>query len=109
MNGSGNRDRLVNFFPRVKTEDDWGTEGEGDGTAIPAFAKVFYGRGSERREAAQAGSDQRATFNVLSSVQLRSADETWEIDYDGSRWAINAIVPIGQNRELDFTATRKGA
>lgn len=106
---AGQRDDLVSFIPITVTEDSLGIETEVDGTAIRAWAAVSYGTGNERREAAQAGSSQTATFRVLSTAALRVATTRWEIEFGGARWGIQSIVPIGMNEDIEFTATRKRA
>ena len=108
--GAGRRNRKVAFYPITVTTDGLGTESEVSGTAIPAWANVRFGSGDDRREAAQGGSQQTATFRVLSSTSLRGATERWEIEYSGARWGITSIVPIdNEANEIEFTAIRKGA
>lgn len=106
---AGKRDRKVTFYPRAVVSDGLGVERETDGAPIVAWAYVRFGTGTERREAAQAGSQQTATFRVLSSARLRQADERWEIEYLGARWGIASIVPVGVGEDIEFTATKKGA
>jgi SPP1 family predicted phage head-tail adaptor len=107
---AGARNRLVRFYPRTATEDALGTETEADGAAVPMWAAVTFGSGSERREAGQAGSQQTATFRVLSCAALRLATERWQIEFGGARWGITSIVPIdNDDTEIEFTAVREGA
>lgn len=107
--GAGKRDRKIAFYPRNVTEGPLGSEIEADGTPVAAWAFVRFGTGAERRDLAQAGSAQTATFRVLSTAALRAATERWEIDFMGSRWGIISIAPIGAGDDIEFTATRKGA
>jgi SPP1 family predicted phage head-tail adaptor len=107
---AGARNRKVQFYPRNQTEDALGVEIEADGTPIVMWAAVSFGSGADRREAGQAGSDQTATFRVLSCAALREADERWQIEWNGARWGISSIVPIDNDAtEIEFTALRKGA
>jgi len=106
---AGKRDRKIAFYPRTVTVGALGTEAEADGTPVDAWANVRFGTGAERRELAQAGSQQTATFRVLSTAALRAVTERWEIAFMGARWGIQAISPIGEAAEIEFTATRKGA
>ncbi|MAY20311.1 MAG: hypothetical protein CL955_06805 [Erythrobacteraceae bacterium] len=106
---AGRKDRKVAFYPRTVSEDALGTESEADGTPVYAWANVLFGTGTERREAGQAGAQQSATFRVLSSAALRAADELWEIDFDGARWGVTSIAPIGEAEDIEFTAVKKGA
>lgn len=106
---AGKRDRKVAFYPRVFTEGSLGSEIEADGTPVNAWARVLFGTGNERRELAQAGSSQSATFRVLSTAALRTVTERWEIDFMGARWGITSIAPIGEADDIEFTAVKKGA
>lgn len=107
---AGARNRKVQFYPLVVTEDALGTEIEAAGSPVPMWAAVTFGSGADRREAGQAGSDQSATFRVLSCAALRDATERWQIEFNGARWGITSIVPIDNDAtEIEFTAVRKGA
>lgn len=110
MPGAGEKDQLVAFYPITVGEDAGGIETETDGTPVQAWAKVLYGTGAERREAGAAGSHQAATFRVDSCAALRAATARWEIQHGGFRWGVTGMVPVGiAQRELEFTAVRKGA
>lgn len=110
MAGAGERDQLVQFYPITVGEDAAGLETETDGTPVPAWAKVLYGTGAERREAGAAGSHQAATFIVDTCASLRAATARWEIDHAGARWGVTSMIPAGiAQRELHVTAVRKGA
>ena len=107
---AGARNRLVSFIPAALTQDGLGVEIEAERPPIPMRAAVSFGSGSDRREAGQAGSDQTATFRVVSCAALRVADERWQIGFNGARWGITSIVPIDNDAtEIEFTAIRKGA
>ncbi|HEX8555774.1 MAG TPA: phage head closure protein [Sphingomonas sp.] len=70
-----------------------------------AWARVLFGTGQERREAAAEGASQSATFRVLSSAKTRTVTERFRILFDGRAWDITSIAPIGVNDEIEFTAT----
>jgi hypothetical protein len=107
---TGEKDRLVQFYPLSVSEDALGVEAEADGTPVAAWAKVLFGTGAERREAGAAGSAQTATFRVDSCSALRAATERWEIAFADARWGITSISPVGaQGREIEFVAVKKGA
>ncbi|MFO6447861.1 head-tail adaptor protein [Erythrobacter sp. NE805] len=106
---AGKRDRIVTFYPRERGEGSLGTEIMVDGDPIRAWANVRFGSGQDRREMAQAGSSQTATFRVLSTATLRAATERWEIEFLGARWGIQSIAPIGEAADIEFTATRRGS
>jgi len=106
---AGARNRLVRLWPITLAEDALGTETLVTGQAIAEWCSVQFGTGSERREAGQSGSVLTGTFRVPFSTAIAAADELWEIEFDGARWGITSIIPIGEATELEFTATRKGA
>lgn len=106
---AGKRDRRIAFYPRAVVTGETGTERLVDGTPVHAWAFVRFGSGAERREAAQAGSAQTASFRVLSTASLRAVDERWEIEFMGARWGISAIASIGAADDIEFTASKKGA
>jgi head-tail adaptor len=106
---AGARNRLIRFWPVTVSLDALGTETEAQGQAEAAWASVRFGSGAERREAGQAGSVLSATFRVPSTAALRGATERWQIEFDGARWGITSIVPIGEAGDIEFTATKKGA
>jgi head-tail adaptor len=105
---AGRKNRLVTFYPKIVTEDPLGVESEVDGQPIRAWANVLFGSGQERRDAGQQGAVQAATFRVLSTAALREARESWEIEFNGARWGVTSIVPIGEADDIEFTATRRG-
>jgi head-tail adaptor len=106
---AGKRDRKIAFYPRTLGQDALGVETESDGTAVLAWANVRFGTGAERRDLAQAGSMQTATFRVLSTASLRTVTERWQIQFLGARWGIVSIAQLGEADEIEFTATKKGA
>jgi head-tail adaptor len=71
----------------------------------PAWAKILYGRGEERRGAAAEGSVMTATFRVITSVKLRTVTEENRILYGAEAWDIVSVAPIGRG-EIEFTAKR---
>jgi head-tail adaptor len=69
------------------------------------WAKVIYGKGSERRAAAVEGSALPATFQVRDSALSRSIDTSMQIAFDGANWDIESNVPWGRDGR-EITATR---
>lgn len=104
---AGRRDRQIQFrVATTATEAGSGVEVETFADGPRAWAQVFYGSGSERREAAAAGGVQTATFRCLSSASLRAVNRRDRILFDGVEWGISAISSTGaQGHELEFTAT----
>ena len=72
-------------------------------------AAVYYGTGSERRQAAAESAAQIATFNVLADSETRTVTTGDRIEFNGLGWDITGIAPIGGPVpfEIDFTATAK--
>lgn len=107
MTPSGQRDALVRFERASVTTTSMGVEEEGPWSPIEqAWAKVLYGTGAERRQAASEAASATATFRVLSTSALRGVGERDRIvDRDGRAWDITGIAPIGVNAEIEFTAT----
>lgn len=103
---SGSRDRSIQFLRSVvSTEGGSGVESEAFVPGARAWAKVFFGTGSERREAAAAGGVQTATFRCLSNSALRAVTRRDRILFEGTEWGISAISQVAsQGHELEFTA-----
>lgn len=70
------------------------------------WAKVTYGTGVERREAAQEGASAPATFRVRRSPVTEALKETDRLRHAGDPWDISSIVPFARVG-FDITATRK--
>jgi head-tail adaptor len=109
--GRGEFNRKVRFERATILENDLGGE-EADAWELVemAWAKVLYGTGAERRQAAVDGATQTATFRVLSTNALRGVTiKNRIVDDAGVEWNIVSIAPIGVNKEIEFTArTDKG-
>lgn len=107
---AGERDRKVAFYrPGTATENGFGEPIAGAPVLIGyAWARVFYGKGAERRAAAIEGASQPATFNVLTSAAMRSVNTACTINFDGFDWEITGIAPQGRG-EIDFTAVRRSS
>ena len=71
-----------------------------------ASAAVYYGTGSEQREAAQTRASQTASFEVLSNSKTRALLATDRINFDGGLWDIRSIVPLGFNEGVRMSAVR---
>jgi hypothetical protein len=71
-----------------------------------AWARVRYGGGRERREAAQQEAIMAATFECLITPKLRTVTMEDSIQFDGAIWNINSRALIGRD-QIHFTATRR--
>lgn len=106
---AGTRNRRITFLRPDTNTDVYGGEIEAPGPDQLAseFAKVLFGTGQERREAAQETADQAATFICVWSPKLDAVKITDRIGFDAAEWDITNIAPVGLNRELHFTGTRR--
>jgi head-tail adaptor len=107
VRGAGDRNRLITFIRPVATQNDYGEEIEGaPATIVRARARVTYGSGQERREAAAQQASQSATFEVLWTPVLDGVQMTDRIQFDGADWNITNRALVGLNREIHFTGVR---
>lgn len=105
MQRAGGRLATIVFERRAETLDDHGNEIGGWISLGSASARVFWGRGEERREAARLEASQTASFVVLASARTRGVLPTDRITLGGFAWDIKGIVPLGMT-EIEFTAAR---
>ncbi len=105
---AGQRDKAIVFERGAATRGGLGQPGEKVWTAIgpSRLAKVLYGSGAERRQAAAEGAVQAATFRVLADSLTRTVVATDRISFDGLAWDVTGIAPIGGPvaYEIEFTA-----
>lgn len=101
------RGDLVTIERATTTEDDYGGETLSWSTLCQEFAEVFYGQGSERRQAASERGQQSATFQVPSNTNTRSVTLEDRISFDGSYWDIQGKAKdVPNRRKVEFTAVR---
>ncbi len=104
---AGERTTRVVFERGVATTDDYGGESLAWGVVATVQAKVLYGTGQERRQAAQEGSDQPSTVMVHWTPALASIGAKDRASFDGTVWDIaSPPARVGHNDELHFSATR---
>lgn len=103
---AGRRNRLISVERATVTTDDYGGEVQTWGDYAIALAEVLFGTGQERRQAAQEGGTQVATFIVVWSPELAATKLIDRIQGMGAAWNITSVVPIGLGKEIHFTATR---
>lgn len=109
---AGERTTLASFQRGTPVEDDYTSEASIDWDTltldVSVVAKVLYGSGAERRQAAQESADQAATVLVNWTPTLASVVPKDRVTFDGADWDI--IAPparVGLNDELHFTVKRK--
>lgn len=104
---AGDRTTLVTFERASVSSDDYGGETLTWASIERAWAKVLYGPGSERRQAAQEGADQAVTIMVNWTPALADVVPKDRASFDGFAWDINSPpARVGMNDELHFTAVR---
>lgn len=104
---AGRRDRRIAIEQRLATADGYGEDDERWRPFTNAWASIYYGSGSELREAAQRGGVQSASFDLLSnSVTREISILNHRIVADGAVWNITARQDLGRNAGVRLTAVR---
>lgn len=101
----GKRESLITVQTGTATTDDYGGEITTWGELTQAWARIRYGTGQERREAAQERMSQAATFECEWTSTLAAVGTTARITFDGDNWDIISKAPLG-HREIHFAAVR---
>lgn len=102
---AGRRDKAIAFERAAIARGALGTKSAAGWAALGSrLAKVLYGSGSERRQAAVEGAVQTATFRVLADSLTNTVTERDRISFAGQAWDVTGIAPIGSD-EIEFTAT----
>lgn len=102
---AGQRTELIVFERATVVEDDYGGQTPTWATYASRRARVRFGTAQEKREAAQEGGVQSATFECVSSAALRAVTLKDRISYLGSTWDITEVAPLDR-KTIRFTATR---
>ena len=89
---SRKRDNLITLQRAVKTEDAYGEPIETWQAIGQEWSALYYGRGSERREAAMEQGAQPATFEVLSNIKTRGLTLRDRLIADGRVWDIRGVA-----------------
>lgn len=101
----GLRDSKITFQRGTPSVDNYGGETVTWATLTTAWARVMYGTGQERREAAQERMAQAATFECEWSTTLTGVTVTDRISFDSDTWDIVSKSPLG-HKEIHFAAVR---
>jgi hypothetical protein len=103
---ASDRTELIVFLRGTTSEDEYGQQVEGGTSTIATRrARVRFGTAQEKREAAQDGGAQSATFECVRSSTLEGVKLGDRITYLGSNWDITEIAPLDR-ATIRFTATR---
>jgi hypothetical protein len=107
MASASQRTELIVFKRQATSENEYGEPvGSGDPTVLATRrARVRFGTAQEKREAAQEGGVQSATFECVRSTTLEGVLLSDFITYDGSDWDIVECAPLSR-KDIRFTATR---
>jgi len=106
MTDPGQRDSLITFQRGTAVPSDYTDESTMTwATLTTAWARVRYGTGQERREAAQERASQAATFECDWNTTLATVAINDRISWDGDFWDITSRAPLG-HYEIHFAAVR---
>lgn len=107
MPGASARKELIVFQRGVETDDgynvniDWSNPTE----ICRRRARVRFGTAQEKREAAQEGATQTATFECVRSAELDAVTLKDRIFYLDSGWDLTEVAPLNR-KDIRFTGTR---
>jgi SPP1 family predicted phage head-tail adaptor len=102
---AGSLDRRVRFERFGPIIDAYGGEVKDWQPYCAAWANVVFGRGEERRAAAQERASLTATFRVRANSQTVAITTADRIVFDGGMWDISSNVPFNRDGR-DITAIR---
>jgi head-tail adaptor len=105
MPTAGQRSELIVIQRATATENDYGEEVPSWATYATRRARVRFGTAQEKREAAQEGGVQSATFECVRSATLDAVTLKDRISYLGSSWDISEVAPLDR-KTIRFTAAR---
>lgn len=105
MPSATQRTELIVFERATPTEDEHGGQTLVWATYATRRARVRFGTAQEKREAAQEGGVQSATFECVRSSTLNSVTLKDRITYFGSAWDLTEIAPLDTS-QIRFTGTR---
>jgi head-tail adaptor len=107
MPTAGQRTELIVFQRATTAENDYGEQATSGAATTLATRRAYvrFGTAQEKREAAQEGGVQTATFECERSTTLDGVTLKDRISYLGSVWDITEAAPLDR-KTIRFTATR---
>lgn len=105
MPSASQRTELIVIQRATVTADDYGGGSESWSTYATRRARVRFGTAQEKREAAQEGGVQSATFECERSSTLDAVTLKDRISYLGSTWDLTEIAQLDR-RSIRFTGVR---
>ena len=101
---AGDRPHLVRIQRATTATDDYGQGEQTWHDLATGWARVRYGTGQERREAAQENASQAATFEFDWNPTLAAVKPSDRLYVFDTVWDVASAVTIGGNREVHITA-----
>jgi len=101
---AGKADRQIVIERATVTTNTMGDEIPTWGTICTLWAEINYGRGDERRQAAQENSTLAATFRVRANQTTLGVTTKDRIQFNGP-WDVTSVAPYNRDA-VDITATR---
>lgn len=105
MTDPGQRPHLVEIQRATILEDDYNGETKTWHPLATGWARIRYGDGQERREAAQENASVAATFEFDWSPEVAATRPTDRLYCFDTVWDVSSAVIIGGNREVHVTTT----
>lgn len=105
---AGIRNEVVRFIGPLVTTNEYNETVEGWDTPqliATRNVRVRFGTAQETREAAQEAASQSATFECVTSPDLRAVPVTARIEFDGAQWDIVERAPLDR-KVIRFTGVR---
>lgn len=105
MPGASARTELIVFQRATVTTNEYNEPEEAWATYVSRRARVRFGTAQEKREAAQEGGTQTASFECVRSSELDAVTLKDRISYLGSAWDITETAPL-DTATIRFTGVR---
>jgi head-tail adaptor len=106
---AGNLDKRIRIERDTPSKDGHGNSVSNWALLTLAWAKVFYGLGVDRRQAAADNAAQTATFQIRRNATTQTITPADRVVFRGLNWEINGIAEFDRDDiELTATATKPG-
>lgn len=105
MPRAGQRTELIVIQRATAIEDEHGGQTQTWATHATRRARVRFGTAQEKREAAQEGGSQTATFECIRSAALDAVTLKDRIHYLNDDWDITETAPLDR-KTIRFTGVR---
>lgn len=102
---AGKRDKRVSIERATTTVNDYNEPVPTWSELTKRWTAIYFGKGSERRQAAMEQGSQTASFVMLSDSITRTITLEDRLNWGGSLWDIVSVLPVNR-AEIEITATR---